>query len=521
MKISNVARMRAMDRAAEERYGISELLLMENAGLAGAAVLNSEIGIAGRTFLVFCGSGNNGGDGFVVARKILSLNGTAKVFVLGDPAKYAGSAKANQEILSRLPIEVVRLNSAKDAAEDLSRCDAVVDAMLGTGIDREITGIYAETIERINESSKPVLSLDIPSGVNGDTGHIMGCAVAADYTVTFGLPKLGNLLMPGYDLCGRLFVSHISFPPQLYDDNDIPFEISSPHELPPRNPAGHKGMFGQALFIAGASGYYGAPYFSAMSFLKAGGGYSRLACPECIMPYVAGKGGELVIVPQKQTESGSISYRNKDALLDLAGKMDIVIIGPGLSLNDETCRLVRELTGLIEKPLIIDADGISAFISAPEILRRRSFPTVLTPHMGEMSRLTGMAVSKIDEDKIAVLTKTSSDLNSIIVLKGANSLIGYPDGRILVNVSGNSGMATPGSGDVLTGAIGAMFGLGLDIGNAVSKGVFIHGVSGDLAAEEIGPDGITASDILDKLPQALRMDREGLLSDVYQGVEVV
>ncbi len=521
MKVSSVAQMRAMDRAAGDSYGITELLLMENAGLAATAVLNNEIGISGRTFLVFCGSGNNGGDGFVVARKILSFRGKAKVFILGDPEKYTGCAKTNLEILSRLPIEVERLDSVQTVIYDLTHCDAVIDAMLGTGIDREVTGIYADVIGALNESSKTVLSLDIPSGVNGNTGHIMGCAVTADYTVSFGLPKLGNLLTPGYDLSGRLFVSRISFPPRLYDADDILVEVSSPPELPPRDSAGHKGTFGEALFIAGASGYYGAPYFSAMSFLKAGGGYSRLACPECIMPFVAGKGGEIVFIPQKQTSSGSISYQNRDALLNLAGKMDIVIIGPGLSLSDETGRLVRELAQMIEKPLLIDADGITAVSGDPEILKTRRAHTILTPHMGEMSRITGMPVSKIDEDRIAVLTRTSSELNSIIVLKGANSLIGYPDKRVLINVSGNSGMATPGSGDVLTGTIGAMFGLGLDIHSAVSKGVFIHGASGDLAAAEIGPDGITAQDILDFLPKALQIDREGLLEELYQGAEII
>lgn len=521
MKVSSVARMRAMDRAAGEIYGISELLLMENAGLAATAVLNSEIGIAGRSFLVFCGIGNNGGDGFVVARKILSFRGRVKVFILGDADKYSGSAKTNLDILSRLPIEVVKIDSVQAVLHDLTHCDAVIDAVFGTGIDREVSGIHADVIRALNESSKTVLSLDIPSGVNGNTGHIMGCAVAADYTVAFGLPKLGNLLMPGHDLCGRLFVSRISFPPSLYEADDLLVEVSSPPELPPRDAAGHKGTFGEALFIAGASGYFGAPYFSAMSFLKAGGGYSRLACPECIMPFVAGKGGEIVYIPQKQTPSGSISYQNRDDLLNLAGKMDIVIIGPGISLSDETGRLVRELAHMIEKPLLIDADGIAAVSGDLEVLKKRRAPTVLTPHLGEMSKITGMSVSKIDEDKIAVLTKTSAELNSIIVLKGANSLIGYPDQRVLMNVSGNSGMATPGSGDVLTGTIGAMFGLGLDIDSAVSKGVYLHGVSGDLAAAEIGQDGITAQDILDFLPKALQMDRDGLLADLYQGAEII
>ncbi len=521
MKVSSVAQMRAMDRSATEKYGISEMLLMENAGMGACTVLDKEVGLSGRTFLIFCGSGNNGGDGFVVARKIHSSGGRARVFLLADQDKYRGSARENLDIISKLPIEVARLNSTGSLGHDLAHCDAVVDAMLGTGLDREVSGLYAEVIGALNECPQPVLSLDIPSGVNGDTGRAMGCAVAADYTVTFGLPKIGNLLMPGYGLCGKLYVTHISFPPELYASDAITIEIASPPALPLRNPAGYKNTFGQALFIAGASGYFGAPYFSAMSFLKAGGGYSRLACPEGIMPFIAAKGGEIVFIPQKPTGSGSISYENRESLLELSEKMDTVIIGPGLSLNEETAQLVRELVAAIEKPVVIDADGITAISRDPGILRRRKAPTVLTPHLGEISRLTRIPAAHIDSEKVGILTRTAGELDAIVVMKGANSLIGYPDGRIFINVSGNSGMATAGSGDVLTGTIAAMLGLGLPFDQAVSKGVFIHGAAGDLAAADVGEDGMTAQDILDFLPRAVRMDRDGLLADLYRGVEVV
>jgi ADP-dependent NAD(P)H-hydrate dehydratase / NAD(P)H-hydrate epimerase len=521
VKVSSVDQMRAMDSSATKEYGISEMLLMENAGIASCTVLDKEVGISGRTFLIFCGGGNNGGDGFVAARKIHSSGGRARVFLLADKNTYKGSAKTNLDIISRLPIEITRLGSIESLGHDLAHCDAVIDAMLGTGLDREVSGLYAEVIRTVNECPQPVVSLDIPSGVNGNTGKAMGYAVAADYTTTFGLPKLGNLLMPGYGLCGRLYVTHISFPPELYVQNGIMVEINEPPALPLRDPSGHKGTFGQALFIAGASGYFGAPYFSAMSFLKAGGGYSRLACPEDVMPFIAAKGSEIVFIPQIPTRSGSISYENKESLLKLSEKMDIVVIGPGLSLNEETAQLVRELTESIERPVIIDADGIAAVSKDLSIIKKRGAPTILTPHLGEMSRLTRVPSDRIESDKITVLSKAANELGAIIVMKGANSLIGYPDGRILINVSGNSGMATAGSGDVLTGAIAAMFGLGLPIDQAVSKGVFIHGVSGDLAAADLGQDGMTAQDILDFLPRAVQMDREGSLEDLYRGVDVI
>ncbi|HPJ94301.1 MAG TPA: NAD(P)H-hydrate dehydratase [Deltaproteobacteria bacterium] len=521
MKVSSVDEMRAMDKAAMDTYGIAESLLMENAGLAAYSVLHNEFGVTGKTFLVFCGIGNNGGDGFVVARKIHSNGGLAKVFILGDPGKYTGSAKMNLDITATMPIEIRTIDSAASVSSDIAHCDGIVDAIFGTGLAREVGGLYAEIIEAINASTKTVLSLDIPSGIHGDTGSIMGTAIQADYTVSFGLPKRGNLLMPGCDLGGKLYVTHISFPPALYTAEDLKVEINITPVLPGRYSDGHKGDFGETLFIAGAAGYYGAPYFAALSFLKAGGGYSRLASPEGITPFIANKGSEIVFLPQKQTPSGSISYENRDDLLEISDKMDMIVMGPGLSLNEETAELVRELAAKIEKPVLIDGDGITAVCKDLDIIRKRTAPTILTPHLGEMSRITGIPVHDIDEDKIRILQAAARELGAIIVLKGAHSLIGYPDGKVFINLSGNSGMATAGSGDVLTGTIAAMFGLGLDIFDAVRKGVYLHGVSGDLASVEIGEDGMTAQDILEYLPRAVMMDREGLLDDLYEGVTVI
>ena len=521
MKVSSVDEMRAMDKAAMDTYGIAESLLMENAGLAAYSVLHNEFGVTGKTFLVFCGIGNNGGDGFVVARKIHSNGGLAKVFILGNPGKYTGSAKMNLDITATMPIEIRTIDSAASVSSDIAHCDGIVDAIFGTGLAREVGGLYAEIIEAINASTKTVLSLDIPSGIHGDTGSIMGTAIQADYTVSFGLPKRGNLLMPGCDLGGKLYVTHISFPPALYTAEDLKVEINITPVLPGRYSDGHKGDFGETLFIAGAAGYYGAPYFAALSFLKAGGGYSRLASPEGITPFIANKGSEIVFLPQKQTPSGSISYENRDDLLEISDKMDMIVMGPGLSLNEETAELVRELAAKIEKPVLIDGDGITAVCKDLDIIRKRTAPTILTPHLGEMSRITGIPVHDIDEDKIRILQAAARELGAIIVLKGAHSLIGYPDGKVFINLSGNSGMATAGSGDVLTGTIAAMFGLGLDIFDAVRKGVYLHGVSGDLASVEIGEDGMTAQDILEYLPRAVMMDREGLLDDLYEGVTVI
>ena len=524
MKVSSVSQMRELDRTATEKFGISEELLMENAGEAVYFLISNRLGIKGKKFVVFCGIGNNGGDGFVIARKLHSNGGEVKVFILGDQSKYKGAAKVNLEIASRLPIEVRSVGSVDSIQMEVSPCDAIVDAIFGTGLMRDVGGLYRDVIEVINRSGKTVFSVDIPSGVHGDTGKTMGIAVKADYTVAFGVPKIGNMLYPGYDLCGKLYVTHISFPPSMYDSDSLRVEVNHPPKLPPRDKNAYKGSCGEVLFIAGASSYFGAPYFAALSFLRAGGGYSRLAAPASIAPFIANKGSEIVFLPQRETRSGSISLENKGALLELSEKMDMVVLGPGLSLEEETQQLVRELAGEITRPLLIDGDGITALCKDLDIIVQRKGETILTPHLGEMSRITRVSVAEIDSNKMDILQRTAKELNAIMVLKGAHSLIGYPDERVFINMTGNPGMATAGSGDVLTGSIAAMFGLGISIEDAVRKGVFIHGFSGDLAAQDKGEDGITAQDILDYLPLAMKMDREGVsetFKDRYVGANVI
>jgi len=510
MKVSSVEEMRAMDRRAGEELGISEEILMENAGQASFRLLAREYGIAGRRWAIFCGNGNNGGDGLVVARHVLSGGGRPLVFIIGDPGRFKGAAKTNRDIVGKLPVEVARVEDVAAIRSAVVHSDGIIDALFGTGLDREAEGVAREAIDLINASGLPVLSLDIPSGVNGDTGEVMGAAVCADHTVAFGLPKLGNMLHPGCELGGRLHVCHISFPPSLYEDNAILIETNGFIPLPPRERTAHKGSVGDVLFIAGAAGYFGAPYFAAMSFLKAGGGYSRLAAPWSMTPFLATRGSEIVFVPQAETTEGSLSLKNRDALVALAGGVDMVVLGPGLSLAEETQQLVRELAAGIEKPLLVDGDGITALANHLDIIRRRRAPTILTPHPGEMARLTGRPVALIERKRIEILQDAAADLRAFVVLKGARSLIGTPDKRVFINLSGNPGMATAGSGDVLTGTIAAMFGLGLPLEEAVRKGVFLHGLSGDLAAADKGEDGITAQDILNYLPYALKQDRQGI-----------
>jgi ADP-dependent NAD(P)H-hydrate dehydratase / NAD(P)H-hydrate epimerase len=515
MKVASIEEMRFMDRFAMEKLGIAEEILMENAGIAAVNILQNKIGIRDKKFVIFCGSGNNGGDGLVVARLIHSAGGRVKIFLLSDSAKYQGAGKTNFTIIARLPIEVIKLEGAADAKREVAHTDVVIDAIFGTGLDRPVAGLAAEVIALVNKSKKKVLSLDIPSGVNGNTGAVMGSAVKADYTVTFGLPKIGNMLYPGYELGGELFVSHISFPPSLTEGNDLRIATNDYIALPKRPAEAYKGSTGDVLFIAGAANYYGAPYFAAMSFLKSGGGYARLAAPGSVVPVIAKRGREIVYLPQEETVAGSIAFKNKRKLLDATAKVDMVVIGPGLSLQEETVELVKELAAEIKSPLLIDGDGLTAIAENTGILSSRKYPTILTPHMGEMARLTGMSAAEISGNKIAVLRETTERLKATIILKGAHSLIGMCGGNVYINLSGNAGMATAGSGDVLTGCIAAMCGLGLKPDEAARKGVFLHGYAGDLAATKKGADGTTAEDIMAFLPQALKHDRAGVVDAKY------
>ena len=515
MKIASIDEMRFMDRYAIEKLGMAEEILMENAGIAAVNVLQNKIGIRDKKFVIFCGSGNNGGDGLVVARLIHSRGGRVKIFLLSDSGKYQGAAKTNFAIITRLPIELIKLEGIAAAKQDVAHGDMVIDAIFGTGLDRPVAGLAAEVITLVNKSKKKVLSLDIPSGVNGNTGAVMGAAVKADYTVTFGLPKIGNMLYPGYELGGELFVSHISFPPSLTEGIDLKIATNDYVALPERSTEAYKGSTGDVLFIAGAANYYGAPYFASMSFLKSGGGYARLAAPRSVVPVVAKRGREIVYLPQEETAAGSIAFKNKAKLLDAAAKVDMVVIGPGLSLQEETVKLVKELTAAIKVPLLIDGDGLTAIAENTGILSSRKYPTILTPHLGEMARLTGVSAAEISGNKITVLRETTERLNATIILKGAHSLIGTRGGNVYINLSGNAGMATAGSGDVLTGCIAAMYGLGLKPDAAARKGVFLHGYAGDLAATKKGADGITAKDIMEFLPQALKHDRNGIIDARY------
>ncbi len=513
MKIARVSEIQNMDQEAIQKYEISDELLMENAGLAVYYTLAREFNIKNAHFFLFCGIGNNGGDGLVVARQLHSCGAYVKICFLDNPEKFTGAAQKNWQIIKKFNLPIFISPSPEELNSLINPGDIIIDAIFGTGLTRDISGYYYSIIQLINEKDNQVISIDIPSGINGNTGQIMGIAIKADYTITFGLPKVGNVLYPGYYYGGKLFLSHISFPSTIYDNDRLSIQINTPLVLPQRQPEGYKGTFGQALFVAGAPNYYGAPYFASLSFLKAGGGYSRLAAPATIIPSISSKASEVVFLPQKETKMGTIGLEALSELLTWSEKMDIVIVGPGLSLQEETQSLIRKLITMIKKPLLIDGDGLTALSQDISIITERSYPTILTPHPGEMSLLMKKSIFQIKKDPVGIAEEFCTNYPAILVLKGAHSIIGLPSGQIYINMTGNSGMATAGSGDVLTGTIAAMFTLGLPIEWAVREGVLVHGLAGDLAADQKGPDGITAQDILDYLPLAVKRIREGNITE--------
>ena len=508
MKIATVEQMRNMDKRAITEFDIPDQILMENAGLAAYEVIKQHFDLRKNRFLVVCGGGNNGGDGLVVARKLFSNQAQVQLLLLSQAEKFKGSAALNYRIAQKMNIPTLHIDNVEPFQKFISDFDVIIDAIFGTGLDRQVGGKYFEIIRLINESAKPVISLDIPSGINGNTGQVMGIAVKAQMTVTFGLPKLGNLLFPGFEHNGKLFVTHISFSPQIFSDPLVKVQTSDPVELPEKPGDAHKGYCGKVLFVAGAANYLGAPFFSAQAFLKAGGGLSYLATPQNISANIAMQGPEIVFQPLNATAQGTIAYDNLDFLLDFAGQMEMVVVGPGTSLHEETQQLIRDLVKKTDKPVLIDGDGLTALAKDTSVLKQRQAPTILTPHPGEMARLMNLDIRQVQERRIEILRRACEQLNAIIVLKGAHTLTAHPDGNIYLNLTGNPGMATAGSGDVLTGTIAAMFALLKDPLNAARTGVLLHGQAGDFAAQEIGTDGLIARDILNFLPRALQYYRQ-------------
>ena len=509
MKVVDTEKIRELDKKAQEEFEIDSQILMENASLSVVASLIKEFScIKENRYLIFCGTGNNGGDGFAIGRKIHSLGGDVKFILIGDENKLSNDTKINFERVKKIDIPILKNPQIEIIKSELKNCEIVVDAIFGTGLKRDIEGYIKDVIFLINNSNKFVLSVDIPSGINGDNGIEMGISVIAQVVVTFGLPKVGNLIEDGAEKTKKLYLSHISYPKVLYENVDSFIFINEPLKIRDRKKNTHKKDYGDTLFISGSKKYFGAPFFSSYSFLKSGGGYSRLATVEDVVKSVSLNGREIIFYTLKENIDGTISKENEEFLINLSEDVKFVVLGPGIGINEDLEDLTKNLVKKIKKPILIDGDGLTLISKNKYVLKEREAPTILTPHLGEFSKLTEIPKEVIKKEKIKILREFSSQFNSFLVLKGYHSLISTPDGRIYINLTGNPCMATAGMGDILDGIIPAMYGLGFNIEESVRMGVFIHGFCGDILKEKFGENGVVATQMLEFLPLAMKEIKE-------------
>lgn len=486
--------------------GINQDLLMENAGNAIYSLLKKEFCIKNKNILILAGPGNNGGDGLVLARKLFSNNINVEVVFTAGVDNYRGSARKNLDLLIKLGISQKNYFDIENFSNYLKSFDIIIDGIFGTGLNKTVDDSTNEIINAVNISKKEVISIDVPSGINGDTGEITGNCIKANKTIVLGSPKIGNLLYPGTYYCGDIFLDNLTIPSSLTEN--IKNLLNTPIKYKKRVEDSHKGTFKKVFFVGGGKGYFGAPYLNSVSFLKSGGSYSNLACPESLTSTLALKANEIVFYPLKETREGNISIENLKTIIDNGEEKDLVVIGGGFSTEEEPQRLINIVVSKITKPLIIDADGLNALKDKTDTLIHRVAPTILTPHLGEMSRLCGKSIEEIKKDSINIARDFATKFRVILVLKDARTIIAYPNGEVYINITGNSALSVAGSGDILAGIISAQFSLGLSIEDAARMGVFIHGLCGDLLRESIGQDGVMAEDILNNLPKTLKYYRE-------------
>jgi len=516
MKVVTASQMRQIDKRCASEFGIPTIVLMENAGRAVAtAALDMIKRVRASYIVVVAGKGNNGGDGFAAARHLLNMGASVEVFLVGKLEEMRGDARVNMEAFRKMGGNIVEVEEEglSNLAHSLLIADLVVDAILGTGVRGEVKGIYREAIALINRAPAQVLSVDIPSGICADTGRVLGNAVQADCTVTFGLPKRGIVLLPGAEFAGQVLVADIGIPNVLLEDENIELEIIEGEEMgyifPMRFSEAHKGNFGHVFILAGSQGFAGAATLATLGALRSGAGLVTLGVPRSLYGIVASKLTEAMTRSLPETEQGSLSLKGLEEMLDFSERCDVVALGPGLSTNSETVLLVQEFIKQCPRPMVIDADGLNALVGNPDIFNQAQSPIVITPHPGEMARLLDVGTAFVQEDRLAVAGKFAKDFNVTVVLKGARTVVAEPGGDIAINTTGNPGMASGGMGDVLTGMIASFIGQGLSGFDAARLGVYLHGLAGDIAAKKVGQASLLATDLLEALPEAMRGIAEG------------
>ena len=512
MWVATAEEMRRLDQAAINEFGLPGPVLMENAGRQVADAVRKLTGeLKGRVITVFAGKGNNGGDGLVAARHLINQGAEVKVMLLVAPEEVTGDARLNLDIWRKMGQKVYSLHQG-DAINIvrlvLMNTDLIVDAIYGTGFKGKVGSRVGQVIDLLNASRKAIVSVDIPSGLEADTGRVPGPCIRATQTVTFGLPKLGLLLEPAVDYVGEVKVADISIPAVLVEREGLRRRLLTPELvkswLGSRPPAAHKGDFGRVLVVAGSRGMLGAACLAGNGAARGGAGLVTVAVPESLASVAAAKLTEVMVLPLPDGGTGVITRNARQEILAFLEKCDVLAIGPGLSTVLESTALVRELVVAVKVPCVVDADGLNALVGDTGILRKAQAPLVLTPHPGEMARLLDTTTRKVQENRLEAAETAAADWQAVVLLKGARTIVAAPDGQAYLNLTGNPGMATGGSGDVLTGLVAGLLAQGLAPARAAAAAAYLHGLAGDIAARARGMMGLVAGDILDALPLAAR-----------------
>jgi NAD(P)H-hydrate epimerase len=500
--------MQEMDRLAIEEIGIPGVVLMENAARGATRVFLAHFAPPlGSRVLILCGRGNNGGDGYVMARYLSEAGLKVTVLVLAEFNKITGDALVNLQILRQMEVEVMEVPSEvhwKKQRRLLGHCDFIIDGLLGTGLNASVRGFYAQVIEELNRANKPVTAIDIPSGLNADTGQVMGVAVQADLTVTFGFPKVGQLVFPGAGLVGRLVRVDIGIPHMVAGQIPAHYGLIEAADfrdlLAHEKPDIHKGNRGHLLVLAGSTGKTGAATLTSLAALRAGAGLVTLGIPRSLNPILESKLTEAMTFPLAETAEASLSLEAEKEIFKLMEGKSAVALGPGLSTHAETISLVKRIVARCPLPMVIDADGLNALSTDAAVLATCRGRAILTPHPGEMARLAGFSNSEVQADRIRTAESFAQKHGCILVLKGARTVIADPEGQVFINPTGSPALSSGGSGDVLTGLIAGFLARGWPPAKAAAAGVYLHGLAADSLSEDFGKSGILASDLLDVIP---------------------
>ncbi len=513
MKVLTSNQMKEIDRTAIEDIGILGPILMENAGLQIFKKLRENFPeVSKEKIVIVAGKGNNGGDGFVVARHLYNHGADPSVLLLASKKDVRGDAAVNLKMAEKIGIKISEVCSPKDwklQKEKIFQSSVLVDAIFGTGLIKPAQGLYAKAIEDINKSKAYKIAVDIPSGLSSDTFQIIGPCVRADLTVTLAAPKIAHVFPPAEEYVGELVVADISVPSFLFNDENLKLEFVEKKTVLPyfrrRSKDTHKGTYGHLFIVSGSLGKTGAAVMAGKAALKMGAGLVTVGTPESCLPIVARSMDELMTEPLPETPEKTLSHEALKKVLSLLKGKDALLIGPGISTHKSTTELVLALIPKINLPAVVDADALNILASKPEIIKSMRQPVVLTPHPGEFARLLNLSTREVVERKLELAPQFAQEYGVYLVLKAYRTITATPDGRVFVNPTGNPGMATAGSGDVLSGMIASMIIQEKNLLEAILAAVYIHGLSGDIGAEKLGEKALTAGDIIRYLPSGLRL----------------